>query len=361
MEEQYYRAWLLAQEGVGAKAVERALLFFGSLTAAAGLSYQDWQESNALTAAQLAVIPQLFTAGKVAAYRERCLQAGVQLLIPEDESYPQLLREIPDPPALLYAQGNLALLNKPGVAMVGTRRSTPYGRRVAEMLAGDLASCGMTIVSGLARGIDTAALRSALAASGDACAVVGTGLDLHYPTENRVLQEQIAATGLLLSEYALGVPALSRNFPRRNRIISGLSLGVVVVEAARQSGTSFTVSYALEQGREVFAAPGSLFSEYSQGTHALIKQGAHLVESAEDILEELGLLQAAQGNAFSEAVNYTLIQQRILDSLYSEGVHVDKLQEETRLPIGTLLGELLQLELQGAIASLPGRYYLKLV
>jgi len=204
-----------------------------------------------------------------------------------DESYPTNLKNIFSPPILLYVKGKLLTRDVAGVAMVGSRRPTPYGRLTAERLSAELAGRGITVVSGMARGIDTATHKSALKAGGRTIAVLGSGLDIIYPAENRALAEQIASSGAVISEFPMGTRPLRKNFPRRNRVISGLSLGVVVVEAAQKSGSLITAGFALDQGREVFAVPGKIDSYASKGTHSLIKQGAKLVEDSEDIIEEL--------------------------------------------------------------------------
>ncbi len=202
-----------------------------------------------------------------------------------DAAYPRLLLEITDPPPLLYVKGNPALLDHASLAVVGSRNATPQGRSNAEAFSRELSEGGFTIISGLALGIDAAAHTGGLAASSSSIAVVGTGLDIVYPARNRDLAHQLAAQGALVSEFALGTPALASNFPRRNRLISGLSRGCLVVEAALKSGSLITARYALEQGREVFAIPGSIHSSLSKGCHLLIKQGAKLVENSRDILE----------------------------------------------------------------------------
>ena len=205
-----------------------------------------------------------------------------------DEAYPQSLLNLPDPPTLLYVKGRLDLLNASSLAVVGSRNATTQGIRNAEAFASSASSDGLCIVSGMAQGIDTAAHRGGLQGSGSSIAVVGTGLDKVYPASNKELAHHLAQAGTIVSEFHLGTPPLAANFPRRNRIISGLSLGCLVVEASIQSGSLITARLALEQGREVFAIPGSIHSPQSKGCHALIKQGAKLVESVQDILEELG-------------------------------------------------------------------------
>ncbi len=215
------------------------------------------------------------------------LDGGAELIPIGDPRYPPLLRQIFDPPVMLFARGRIELLQSLMLGVVGTRRPTAYGIAAAERLAADLARAGLTVASGMARGIDTAAHKSALATGGDTIAVFGCGVDVLYPTENRKLMEEIASKGLLLSEFPMGTPAYPQNFPVRNRIISGMSAGVLVVEGAQYSGSSITAKMALEQQREVFAVPGSIMSKMSWGPNLLIKQGAKLVQDWNDVVTEL--------------------------------------------------------------------------
>lgn len=267
-----------------------------------------------------------------------------------DAEYPQALLNIPDPPLVLYVKGRLDLLNVRSLAVVGSRNSTAQGVRNAEAFAKAASESGLCIVSGMAHGIDTAAHKGGLQAAGSSIAVVGTGLDKVYPAANRELAHQLAQHGTIISEFPLGTPPLASNFPRRNRIISGLSEGCVVVEASLQSGSLITARMALEQGREVFAIPGSIHSPQSKGCHSLIKQGAKLVESAQDILEELGFT--------SRTVKVGVITEHpLLTQLGFDAVDIDTLAQRSGLTIAELSAILLQLELDGAIATLPGGLY----
>jgi len=222
-----------------------------------------------------------------AAQHERMLAAGAVLITVADAAYPALLREIFDPPVTLFARGRLELLAEISIAVVGTRRPTPYGLAVAERLSADLAHAGLTIVSGMARGVDSAAHRGALGAGGDTIAVLGCGVDVVYPSENKKLAAEIAAKGLILSEFPMGATAFPQNFPVRNRIVSGLTAGVLVVEGAQYSGSAITAKLAMDQGREVFAIPGNITSKPSWGPNLLIKQGARLVQDWNDVIAEL--------------------------------------------------------------------------
>jgi len=282
-------------------------------------------------------------------------QDGCHLLTLADAQYPQGLLQTADPPSLLYVRGNPALLNTPGIAIVGSRNATPQGNKTAEDFAKTLAARGLTIVSGLALGIDGAAHRGALAGAGNTIAVIGTGLDRVYPARHKALATQIAEHGAIVSEFPLGTPALAANFPRRNRIISGLSRGVLLVEAALQSGSLITARLAGEQGREVFAIPGSIHSPLARGCHQLIKQGAKLVESANDVLEELGWM-TPPANPASRLID----DHPILAALGHDPCTVDELAARTELPTEQLLAQLLTLELDGQIAGLPGNRYQRL-
>lgn len=293
-------------------------------------------------------------------------QPGNHILPLDHPDYPPGLLQIADPPNLIYVKGNPDLLRRRSLAVVGSRNATPQGLQTAESFARALAAQGLCIVSGLALGIDAAAHHGALAASGDTVAVIGTGADRIYPARNRELALAIAERGAIVSEFPLGTPVLAANFPRRNRIISGLAQGVLVVEAAPESGSLITARLAGEQGREVFAIPGSIHSPVARGCHQLIKQGAKLVETASDILEELGSAplpestpaSAAQGDFLRDAVNPE--NSPILAALGHDPCTLDDLVNRTTLGADQLLPELLTLELSGQIASLPGNRYQRL-
>lgn len=284
-------------------------------------------------------------------------QPGQHIVTLADADYPRALLEIADPPTLLYVRGNPALLQRRGLAMVGSRNATPQGLQTATGFAKTLAGHGLVITSGLALGIDAAAHRGALAAGGDTVAVIGTGADRLYPARHQELALAIAERGAIVSEFPLGTPALAANFPRRNRIISGLSRGVLVVEAAPESGSLITARLAAEQGREVFAIPGSIHSPVARGCHQLIKQGAKLVETAQDILEELGdFAEPAPPVPPAEATAAC----PIVAALGHAPCSLDELVERTGYAAEHLLGELLTLELSGRVAPLPGNRYQRL-
>jgi DNA processing protein len=270
-----------------------------------------------------------------------------------DSDYPQTLLNIPDPPLLLYVKGRLELLNRSALAIVGSRSATPQGINNAEAFAQSLSNAGLCVISGMAHGIDAAAHRGALRGAGSSIAVVGTGLDKVYPAANRDLAHALAASGAIISEFPLGTPPLAANFPRRNRLISGMSVGCLVVEASLQSGSLITARLALEQGREVFAIPGSIHAPQSKGCHALIKQGAKLAETAQDILEELGCLITQSSVPTSEIAT----DGSLLDHLGFDPVDLDTLAGRCGLTVNELSAMLLTLELEGRVSALPGGMY----
>ena len=289
------------------------------------------------------------------------------LIALSDPRYPRLLREIPDPPAGLYVIGDPDILSATQLGIVGSRNPTPGGSENAHAFAHYLTQSGLTITSGLALGVDAAAHRGALAAGGKTIAVAGTGLDRIYPARHRELAHQIAAQGALISEFPLGMPALPANFPRRNRIISGLSLGVLVVEAALQSGSLITARLAADQGREVFAIPGSIHNPLARGCHALIRQGAKLVETAADILEELGPIAQVTGLARQTdgvgniTSGLSVEAMALLDCLGFDPTPVDSLIERSGLTPEAVSSMLLVLELQGHVVSAPGGHYNRVI
>jgi DNA processing protein len=288
---------------------------------------------------------------------QRVIDAGVQVLTWEDTSYPQLLREVPAPPPVLYVRGRLEPEDAWAVAAVGTRRASVYGREVTRRLVSDLARCGITVVSGLARGIDGTAHRAALEAGGRTIAVLGCGVDIIYPADHRALARQIVAAGALVSEYPLGTPPEARNFPPRNRIISGLSLGVLVTEAGRGSGALITADYAAEQGRDVFAVPGSILTAGSAGTNRLIQDGAHVVLEAADVLRELNLTMVAEHSQAREALPATETEAALLSHLGEAPAHVDELRRVVGLPISEVTSTLALMELKGMVRQVGGMKY----
>jgi DNA processing protein len=271
-----------------------------------------------------------------------------------DPEYPQGLLHISDPPPLLYVKGRHELLNRPSIAVVGSRNATPQGANNAEAFSRTLSDAGLCIVSGLALGIDAAAHRGGLQGVSGSIAVIGTGPDIVYPARNHALAHELAESGAIVSEFSLGTPAKPGNFPRRNRIISGLSAGCLVVEGALQSGSLITARLAGEQGKEVFAIPGSIHSPLSKGCHALIKQGAKLVESASDVLEELGGFLVPRQPPAEAMTNGS---HPVLGWLGYDPTDIDTMVARSGLTSETVCAMLLELELEGRVASLPGGLY----
>ena len=293
---------------------------------------------------------------------ERVRASGVVLLCIHDPRYPPLLQTIYDPPVLLYVKGNLACLQKPAVAIIGSRAASSYGKRISGLLARELARAGIIVVSGLAAGIDGHAHGGCLAGGGETVAVLGCGVDVVYPRVHSGLYGQIADNGTLVSEYPLATPPDGFRFPARNRIISGLSLGVIVVEATRKSGSLITARLALDQGREVFAVPGRIDSKKSEGTHWLIQQGAHLVQSVRDVLEELELAVSmhqvdCNPDVGSVPEDLSVQEKQLFSCIEIYPVDIDTLSVQTGFPPGTLHDLLLRLELKGCIRQLPGQQY----
>jgi len=284
-------------------------------------------------------------------------QLGAQVLTWDDADYPANLRSIAQPPPVLYLKGALTPADEWAVAVVGTRHGTPYGREAARELANGLAANGVTVVSGLARGIDVIAHKAALDAGGRTLAVLGSGLDCLYPPEHAPLAEAIARSGAVLTDYALGTPPDSVNFPPRNRIISGLSKGVLVVEAGEGSGALITSDFAAEQGRDVFAVPGNIFQRAAQGSNKLIQQGAKLVNSVADVLEELNLALVNEHRAARTVLPVDATEQRLLACLSGDPVHIDELGAQAGLPISQVSGALAMMELKGLVRQVGGMHY----
>lgn len=274
-----------------------------------------------------------------------------------DTAYPQALLAAADPPVLLYAKGRVELLNRPALAVVGSRNATKQGEATAAAFAAALSGAGLTIVSGLALGIDAAAHRGALDGRGSTIAVIGTGADRIYPSRNEPLAREIAERGLIVSDFPIGTPAMAANFPRRNRLIAGLSRGCLVVEAAERSGSLITARLAAEAGLDVFAIPGSIHSPLSKGCHKLIRQGAKLVERAEDILEELRWEAVVAAAAPTTSAPADPEAERLLEGMGYDPCNLDTLADRTGLTAERLLAMLLPLELDGHVAQLPGGRY----
>ncbi|HUL43226.1 MAG TPA: DNA-processing protein DprA [Bacteroidota bacterium] len=296
----------------------------------------------------------------------RLNKAGGTMVSFWDKRYPELLRKIYDPPTFYYLRGNIADADTYALALVGTRSPSRYGTAIAEKLSRECASLGITVVSGLARGVDTAAHQAALNASGRTIAVIGSGIDVCYPPENRALIERLVVNGALLSEYEMGAKPDAVNFPRRNRIISGLSLGTIVIETDLDGGAMITANMALDQNREVFAVPGNITSRKSRGCHALIRDGkAKLVETMDDIIAELScklrplLKNTPAAVPKKPAQGLSLFERTVYDLLSDEPLHIATIAERSRMAIPDLLVYLLALEFKGIVRQIPGKMFLR--
>ena len=372
------REWvaLAATPGLGPTRAKRLLERFSDVGRifAASLTELEAAGLPAVSAQAIALGASLEAAD---AELDKAQAAGARLLVPDDPAYPRQLLEIYDPPAVLYVIGDAATLSMPGIAVVGTRHPTPYGIGMAERLACDLAARGLIIFSGMARGIDSAAHRGVVNAKGKTVAVFGTGVDVIYPRENKKLAEQILALGgALVSEFPIGTAPTPQNFPIRNRVISGLAYGVLVAEAGEYSGTRITARCALEQGREVFAVPGNVTNKLAWGPNTLIKQGAKLVATWEDVWEELpsevrarveSLLPPAAetpktGSLFEPPSLPEGNEKKVFSLLKAdEAIHIDELMEklEGTLSSSEVFAALFELELSGRIRQLPGKNYVR--
>ena len=383
-EEELHWLALKMVPGLGDRTCGRLLDRFRTPQAVFRASRTDLEAAGASGAAAQSIASGV-TFDDAVAQQEKMIAAGAVLITIGDPRYPQMLRDIFDPPIVLFARGRVELLQPVAAGVVGTRRPTPYGLAVAERLSADLAHAGLTIVSGMARGIDTAAHRGVLAAGGDTVAVLGCGVDVVYPSENRKLAAEIADRGLIVSEFPMGTTAFPQNFPIRNRIISGISVGVLVVEGAQYSGSAITARLALDQGREVFAVPGNITSKSSWGPNLLIKQGAKLVQDWNDVVVELppetrrhlidkgrNKLLADGGDAATSGGGQASLlvgsgaeigpaARKALEKLpVDAAVHLDDLLEmvEDTSP-SELIAALFELEMLGLVRQLPGKNFVK--
>ena len=360
--------------GLGPTRVKKLVEFFGDAKRVMQASLTELEATG-----MPAVSAQSIATGKSLelAHQEvmKASESGAQVIALDAPEYPGRLKEIYDPPIVLFVRGSVEILSQPGIAVVGTRHPTPYGIGMSERLSIDLAAHGLVIISGMARGVDTAAHRGAIAAKGKTVAVFGTGIDVMYPKENTRLADQILALGgAIISEFPLGTFAAPQNFPIRNRIISGMALGVLVVEAAEYSGTRITARCALEQGRDVYAVPGNVMNKNSWGPNTLIKQGAKLVATWEDVWEELpadvqlALKPAADESSGPQTASLfpddpsSPHERRVLSLLKAdESTHIDELVErlEPALSSSEIFAALFELELSGKVKQLPGKNFVK--
>jgi len=345
--------------GVGSARVQRMLKAFGNLQSAWGASRSglleaglDERTTDAIVSNRIRLDPE--------SLMNRCAERGIRALLWEDSEYPLRLKELPTPPPVLYVRGVLQEADNLAVAVVGTRKTTAYGREVTRMFASLLAANGITVVSGMARGIDSEAHNAALERHGRTLAVFGCGVDVVYPPEHGRLARRIEESGALISDYPPGTPPDAVNFPPRNRIIAGLAVATLVVEAGEESGALLTASYAADYGRDVFAVPGSVLSESSRGCNRLIANGAHPAISPDELLCALDLNRIVPSIQMRMAIPDSPVEAKILDALSSEPLHIDLLRAKVNLPVEEVSGALAMMELKGMVRPVGGMQYIAL-
>ena len=343
-------------KGIGAVRMQGLVSYFGELESA-------WRASPVDLAGAglgLKVIERVIQAREnvdLDKVWEKIEKQGIKILTWQDEAYPQRLKEIDQPPPVLYIRGEYLPDDLFAVAIVGTRRVTPYGRQITEELSAYLAANGMTVISGLARGVDAVAHQATLKAGGRTIGILGSGVDKIYPPEHRGLAEQMMERGAIISDYAPGTPPEASNFPPRNRIISGLSLAVVVIEAGETSGALITAEFAAEQGREVFAVPGSILAPQSKGTNKLIQKGAQPLLSVTDLMQALDITRVGEHKAARKIMPADATEAKLLTVLSSEPLHVDEIRNQAELPIEKVSAALALMELKGMVRQVGGMNY----
>jgi DNA processing protein len=352
---QYWVAFSLVK-GIGAVRFQALLDYFGDPQIAWSAPTQALRDAG-LSDKVIENLVQLRSSIDLEKVMQSLEAKGISILLSSDEDYPKRLQEIDQPPPVLYRRGELIPDDEWAVAVVGTRRVTAYGRQVAEDVSGALARHGITVISGLARGVDSISHQAALNAGGRTIAVLGSGLDRIYPPENRQLAESIIPNGALLSDYPPGTPPEASNFPPRNRIISGLSLAVIIVEAGKTSGALITASFAADQGREVFAVPGNITAPGSKGTNRLIQDGAQPLLNTEQLLENLELTMVAQHRTARVVIPSDTTEAQLYETLSREPLHIDEIQSRTDLPIEKVTATLALMELKGMVRQVGGMNY----
>ena len=378
--------------GIGNHTIRRLLAAFGSAEKSLAATSEELAQIDGLTPDVRQQLIDGRSHAPLAQELELIEQHQCHIVTINDDAYPPLLKQINDPPVLLYIIGEFPLQDAPSIAIVGSRSPTEYGKTISHQLSHQLAERGITVVSGFARGIDTCVHRGALEAGGRTVAVFGCGLSIIYPETNRALATEIIESGALISEFPMTMPPRGNNFPRRNRVISGLTLGTLVVEASDRSGSLITARHAADQGREVFAVPGQIFSNVSRGTHSLINQGATLINSVDDLLDALPqnytkilggespepTRQPPPSKRPDKAVrpqsaeeksapvpqpkaelNLTPDEQTVLSTMDASSIHIDQIARVTQLPIGKVSSLLVMLELKGVVQQLPGKQFVK--
>ena len=380
--------------GIGNHTIRRLLAAFGSAEKSIAATSEELAQIDGLTPDVRQQLIDGRSRAPLAQELELIEQHQCHIVTINDDAYPALLKQIDDPPVLLYIIGDFPLPDTLSIAIVGSRSPTKYGKTISQQLSHQLAERGVTVVSGFARGIDTCVHRGALEADGRTVAVFGCGLSIMYPETNRALATEIVESGVLVSEFPMTMPPRGKNFPRRNRVISGLTLGTLVVEASERSGSLITARHAAEQGREVFAVPGQIFSNVSRGTHSLINQGATLINSVDDLLDALpqDYTKVLGGESLESTLqppaakqpdkvarpqslakrptppsqpkikaepNLTPDEQVVLSAMDADSAHIDEITRVTQLPIGKVSSLLVMLELKGIIQQLPGKQFVK--
>lgn len=360
-EEAFWWLRLLSVPGVGPVRYRALLSRFGTPRAVLEAPVEGLRDVDQVDAGTAAAIAGHRDEAWANAQAEAMARCGARLLTIDQPDYPRLLKRTDDAPSLLFIIGDADLNALPAVAVVGSRLATQYGKATAELLGRELAAAGFLVVSGMARGIDSAAHRGALSAGAATVAVLGCGADVVYPPENRKIRDQIASCGAVISEYPMGEGPLAGHFPNRNRLITGMSLGVVAVEARADSGVFSSVRWAADQGREVFAVPGPISSAASSGTNRLIKHGAKLVQGVNDIIEELGpqLARAGSGGVERQPPPVTEDEKPVMSLLSDQPVHVDSLARQAERGINDILRVLFDLEMRGLVRQLPGKMYVR--
>jgi len=334
--------------------------WFGDIAEINNMSDVDLRSSGIFSELQIARILDKNSIKDLTQYEKKVRIKGAEILTDFDDDYPEALKSIDDRPMILYVRGSLKKEDAVAIGIVGSRKATSYGKWACEKISGDLAGLGVTIVSGMASGIDTYAHRAALDSEGRTIAVLGCGVDVVYPQKNKTLYEEISSNGAVISEFPLGTQPLPFHFPMRNRIISGLSLGIAVIEAQEKSGSLITASYAASQGKDVFAVPGNINSLYSSGTNLLIKDGAKPLLTTEDIIEELPVLRSNSRKMFNkghEKIPLSETEKKVLGVLQEGPLHSDIIALRTGLDISTVLGTLMILEMKETIKELSSRTF----
>ncbi|MBI3176339.1 MAG: DNA-protecting protein DprA [Chloroflexi bacterium] len=359
MDDKRYWVGFTLIKGIGAVRLQALIHHFGDLETAWKGNPADLAEAG-LGAKLVERVIQARESVDLEKISEQIARQGIQILTWDDELYPARLREIDQPPPVLYLRGEYLPDDVFAVGIVGTRRVTPYGRQVTEEIASFLAANGITVVSGLARGVDAVAHTAALKAGGRTIGVLGSGVDRIYPPEHRALAEQMMERGAVVSDYAPGTPPDASNFPPRNRIISGLSLAVVVIEAGETSGALITAEFAAEQGREIFAVPGSILAPQSKGTNKLIQNGAQPLLTASDLMQALNLTRMGEHKAARKILPSDEVEAKLLAALGEQPVHVDELGNQTGLPIEKVSATLTLMELKGMVRQVGGMHYVSI-